>query len=234
MTVHCYLGSCQPSQASSDMTPATSRPPQQPIGSGVYPEFAFTHAPPPPPTPPQPSRSFSAQTRSQQILCITQVRGGAAGCSRQNQEVTCYLCCGGHVIMFTAPDPVISSYHHKLSWCLCQCLLCWDIAFSLGDIYIYGYLFLVLDHTWTSPGFPRTSYWEVRQIQSGGNHGASHSDICVHTLHLLRGKHGGAAESTACLKECWANIMMPPRPVQHWQRGTAIHSQTRISVSTIM
>ena len=29
---------------------------------------------------------------------------GLTLCSRQRQEVTCYLCCRGHVIMFTSPD----------------------------------------------------------------------------------------------------------------------------------
>ena len=37
-------------------------------------------------------------------------------------EVTCYLCCRGHVIMFTSPD-TFSSDHHKLSSHLRLCLL---------------------------------------------------------------------------------------------------------------
>ena len=47
--------------------------------------------------------------------------GAQPGCSRQRQEVTCHLCCRGHVIMFTSPD-TFSSDHHELSSHLRLCL----------------------------------------------------------------------------------------------------------------
>ena len=81
---------------------------------------------------------ITCSTRSQQhqILLLVQVRGGAAGCSRQRQEVTCYLCCRGHVIMFTSPDTssaLITTNSSPLRLCLlrvCQHFFTREICFS--------------------------------------------------------------------------------------------------------
>ena len=57
-------------------------------------------------------------------VCVSHIynTAGEGRSSRQRQEVTCYLCCRGHVIMFKSPDTVISSDLHKLSSHLRLCL----------------------------------------------------------------------------------------------------------------
>ena len=158
MTVHCYLGSCQPSQASSDMTSRQNR--ENWLWS--LPRVCLSHMP----NPAGASLHRHVHNKSSALFRWEVEQLGAADRTRKWRvtsaaEVT--WSCLQHpnpssaLITTNSLDIFVSStfetplFHQEIFvFCLFHFCIC-----------------LVLDHTWTSPGFPRTSYWEVRQIKSG-------------------------------------------------------------------
>ena len=155
----------------------------------MAPEFTqsspFTHA--------QHSGRFSAQTRSQQqqILRIIPVRGGAAGCSRQRQEVTLTplrrsidsVDSTRHCCQLFSPQTLLTSSSVSSTWM--------TALFHLGNI---CFLFLF--------SFP-----------AGDPLLCSHSRFsCISPdsahMHLLWTKYGGTVQSSTCLKALLGNVCL--------------------------
>ena len=142
--------------------------------------------------------SQSFQTTQQEVFCTdaftTATQGveqpGAAGRGRKwcIKEIT-WSC-------FQHPNTIVSSYHRKLSWHLCQCLLCVWHRFSTRR-YLFSFSCLnfcvcrVLEASSSQIGFS----WLSMNLKPGGQvcrNRSSHLDICVHTC--------SPRESTTCLK----------------------------------